>query len=225
MATRWSAFSASVITKVVIAATGLALYLYLVVHLIGNTLVFLGPSTFNGYAEMLVSNPLIVPVELGLALIFLIHIYKAVTMWWANEQARPVAYEKKERAGAPSRKGLASSSMIWSGLLTALFVVVHVKTFKFGTFYQVENGPERDLYRLVAETFDNPLWVGFYVVFMVVIGLHIWHGFASAFESLGGNHPRYTPRVLAAGKVLAFVIAGGFILIPLIFFFFLGGRS
>jgi succinate dehydrogenase / fumarate reductase cytochrome b subunit len=66
--------------------------------------------------------------------------------------------------------------------------------------------------------------VGFYEICLVLLGFHLWHGFSSAFESLGANEPRYTPRVILLGKVLAIVIAGGFVVIPL-WAFFLGGRS
>ena len=224
MATRWSAWSATVVTKLLIAVTGLALFLYLVLHLVGNLLIFLGPTLFNGYSEKLVTNPLIIPIEIGLALILIIHVYKTVPMWLANQQARPVPYVKKTWAGGTSRKSLGSTTMIWTGLITLLFVVIHVRMFKFGTFYHVGATDERDLYRLEIETFANPFWVGFYVVGLILIGFHLWHGFSSSFESLGGNHPRYTPRVVVLGKVVALLIAGGFIFIPL-WFYFVGGRS
>ncbi len=81
-----------------------------------------------------------------------------------------------------------------------------------------------DLYRLEMELFRSRGWVAFYIVCLVLIGSHLWHGFASAFESLGADNPRYTPRVLILSKVLAVIIAGGFISIPL-WVYFGGGRS
>ena len=78
MIPRWNPLSSSVAAKLLIALTGLALFLYLVVHLVGNSLLFLGPDTFNGYAHVLISNPLIIPVEIGLAAIFLLHVCKTV---------------------------------------------------------------------------------------------------------------------------------------------------
>lgn len=221
MIPRWKPLSSSVGEKFLIALTGLALFLYLVVHLAGNTLLLLGPERFNAYAHALISNPLIVPVEIGLAAIFLLHIWKTVTMWWHNRQARPVPYYQKKWAGTPSRKSAASSTMIYTGLLTAVFVVLHVWNFRYGPTGEIAG--HRDLFGLVTRFFSNPLNVAFYEVALVFLGFHLWHGFASAFESLGGNQARYTPRLLLASKVLAVVIAGGFVLIPL-WVFFSGGR-
>src|SRR5687767_8626720 len=93
------AFSSSVGTKLLIGLTGLALFFYLILHLAGNALVFAGPEIFNEYSHALISNPLIVPIEIGLAAIFLLHIYKTVRMWIANQQARPVKYGAKAWAG------------------------------------------------------------------------------------------------------------------------------
>jgi succinate dehydrogenase / fumarate reductase, cytochrome b subunit len=211
MSSRPGAFSTSVGTKILIGATGLALFLYLIVHIAGNALVFFGPTVFNQYSHQLLSNPLVPVIEIGLVLIFAIHIYKAVRMFIANQQARPVSYAQKKYAGAPSRKSFASSTMIVSGLWLLLFVVIHVKQFKYGAEYDA--GGIRDLYRLEMENFGNPLLVGFYVLSMVVVGSHLWHGIASAFQSLGADHPRWTPRLLAAGKALAVAIAAGFMLI------------
>src|SRR4029453_18433735 len=103
------AFSSSVGTKLLIGLTGLALFAYMVLHLAGNALIFLGPDTFNEYSHTLISNPLIVPIEIGLLLVFLLHVYKTVTMWFANQAARPVRYQKKAMAGHTSRNSLSSS--------------------------------------------------------------------------------------------------------------------
>jgi succinate dehydrogenase / fumarate reductase cytochrome b subunit len=202
----------SVATKVVIGVTGLALFVYLILHIAGNALVFFGPDIFNAYSHLLLSNPLIPLIEVGLLLIFLLHIYKTVRMVFANQQARPVKYAQKKPAGPPSRKSFASSTMIASGLWLLLFVVIHVRTFKYGPEYEAAGGM-RDLYRLEMENFSNPLTVGFYVVSMVVVGSHLWHGIASAFQSLGAETPKWTPRILRAGKIAAAAITGGFIVI------------
>lgn len=220
--------SSSVGTKVLMAITGLLLILYLVLHLLGNLLFYFGPAIFNGYSHLLISNPLIIPVEIGLAAVFVLHIYKAATNFVANRRARPAQYYRKRWAGRPSRKSIASSTMIFTGLITILFVVIHLQQFRLGAEYFVEGaapGSEvRDLYRLELEVFSNVLNVAFYVFCMVVVGFHLWHGFASAFSSLGADHPRFTPRVLLASKILAMVIAGGFITIP-VFVYFSGGAS
>jgi succinate dehydrogenase / fumarate reductase, cytochrome b subunit len=224
MSTRIRAFSSSVGTKLLIGATGLALFLYLLIHIAGNLIVFAGPAAFNRYAFVMeYGNPLLPAIEIGLLLVFLLHIYKTVTMFLANQQARPVAYVKKKRAGWPSRKSLASTTMIVSGLWLVLFLIIHVKAFRFSEETPWPGGG-RDLYKQEMDVFTNPLMVGFYVLSMVVIGSHLWHGIASAFQSLGADHPRWTPRVLAAGKVVAVAIAGAFIVIAL-WAHFVGARS
>ena len=111
-------FSSSTGAKFLLAVTGLLLFAYLPLHLAGNLMLFAGPTTFNGYSHLLISNPLIYPIEIGLGLIFAMHIYKAVTNFLANRKARPTPYYKKEWAGKPSRKTAASTFMIWTGGLT-----------------------------------------------------------------------------------------------------------
>jgi len=212
MASRIGVFSTSVGTKILIGITGVALVLYLIVHIAGNLMVFGGPAVFNKYAYTLEGNPLIPIVEIGLLLIFLIHVYKTVRMFIGNQQARPTRYVQKKYAGRPSRKSLASSTMIASGLWLFLFVIVHVRAFRYGTEYAWPAGG-RDLYRLEMENFSNPLVVAFYIVSMVVVGSHLWHGVSSAFQSLGVDHPRVTPKLLMAGRLLAVLIAAGFIAI------------
>jgi succinate dehydrogenase / fumarate reductase, cytochrome b subunit len=210
------AFSSSVGTKFLVGATGLLLAAYMVLHVAGNALILLGRDIFNEYSHALISNPLIVPIEIGLLLVFVVHIYKTITMWLRNRAARPVTYQKKELAGHTSRKSLASSTMIASGLFVMLFVVIHVKQFKFGTFYLAAGSDTvRDLYRTEIEVFRNPLWVAFYVVATLLVGLHMRHGVSSAFQSLGIDHPRYTRRIVAVGIAVAVIVGGGLALIPI----------
>ena len=208
-------FSSSVGTKLLIGATGLLLFAYLILHLAGNLAVFAGQDTFNHYAHFLESNPLIVPAEIALLLLFLVHIYKTVTMWTKNQAARPAGYQEKRWAGYKSRKSIASTTMIWTGLVTLAFVVVHVAQIKYGAWYQIGDPPMRDLYRTEIEVFSSPVWAAFYVLAMVLIGFHLRHGIASAFQSLGASHPVFTRRLVAIGTVIAVLIAGGFAIIPI----------
>jgi len=206
-------FSSSVGTKLVIGATGLLLFAYLLLHLAGNLMVFGGQETFNHYAHMLASNPLVVPAEIALLLLFVLHIFKAVTMWTKNQAARPVPYEQKSWAGYTSRKSLASSTMIWTGLAVLAFVIVHVAQIKYGAWYQIGDPPVRDLYRTEVEVFSSPVWVAVYVICMVFIGFHLRHGIASAMQSLGAS--QVSKRLLVLGTVIAILIAGGFAAIPI----------
>jgi succinate dehydrogenase / fumarate reductase cytochrome b subunit len=210
-------FTSTVGTKLLIGLTGLALFAYLVLHLVGNALIFLGQDTFNEYSHALISNPLIGPIEIGLLLIFLVHVYKAVTNWLANQRARPVNYQKKRPAGHTSRKSVASSTMILTGSIAILFILVHVKQFKYGAFYATAANPAvRDLYRTEVDVFHQPLWVAFYVICTALVALHLRHGISSGFQSIGFDHPIYTRRLVTWGIVGAIVVGGGLAVIPLI---------
>ena len=216
MASRRGIFTSSVGTKIVIGATGGALFLYLLIHVGGNLVVFLGPAAFNKYAFTLESNPVLPIIELLLLTVFVIHIYKTARMFLGNRRARPVAYEQKRGAGRPSRKTIASTTMIVSGLWLLVFLVIHVRAFHDGWGHEYEwPAGGRDLYRQEMDAFANPLMVGFYAISMVVVGSHLWHGISSACQSLGADGPAWTPIVRPAGKVLAVLMAGAFIVIAL----------
>jgi succinate dehydrogenase / fumarate reductase, cytochrome b subunit len=223
MTTRRSVLGSLITTKLIIGATGILLFAYLILHIAGNAIVVFGPDTFNSYAHALISNPLVIPVEIGLLVVFLIHLFKAIQMTFQNQRARPTKYANKQWAGGTSQKSAASSSMILSGLALLVFVPIHVMTFKYGAYYDYGGGV-RDLYRLEVEHFRSPIAVGLYILAMILVGLHLWHGVPSSFQSLGLDGPRLTPFIRKTGKISAIVIAGGFIVITL-WVFLIGGRS
>jgi len=208
--------------KILMALTGLLLGGFLVAHLGGNLLIFLGADAFNEYSHSLLSNPLIYVAEAGLLLLFVAHFVSGILLYKKNQLARPQAYDLKEPAGHTSNKTLASSTMIFSGLFLLLFVPLHLKTFKFGAYYEtVAAEPIRDLHRLTIEVFQNPLYVLFYIVSMVIVGFHLYHGVGSGFQSLGLD---YRKGLLSFGRGFAIVIAGGFLMIPILIYLFGGGR-
>jgi succinate dehydrogenase / fumarate reductase cytochrome b subunit len=215
MSTFRRVFSSSVGTKLLIGLTGLGLFAYMILHLLGNVLIFAGPEIFNEYSHTLISNPLILPVEIGLLAIFLLHVYKAVTNYLANSAARPIRYSEKTRADHTSRKSLASSTMIGSGLVVFVFIIIHVWQFRFGTWYETGGDiPVRDLARTEFEVFSQPGWVLLYVVATLLVGVHLRHGIASGFQSIGLDHPVYTRRLTTWGIILAVLIGGGLAVIP-----------
>jgi succinate dehydrogenase / fumarate reductase cytochrome b subunit len=216
-------FTSSVGTKMIVALTGLGFAAFLVLHLAANLLVLVDEAAFNAYSHKLISNPLIYVAEAGLVLLFVTHAYKAVTNYVANRRARGTTYETKKPAGHTSRKSLASTTMIVTGTWLLLFTVLHIKTFKFGPWYETPDGSMRDLARLVHEVFRAPLYVVFYVLSMAVVALHLRHGISSAFQSLGVAHPRFTPFILKAGIVVAVVMGLGFALVPVVVYL-AGGR-
>ena len=215
------ALGTSVGTKLLLGLTGLALVGFLIFHLAGNLLVFFGPEIFNAHAHDLISNPLVIPAEIALAALFLVHAFKAVRNYAVNRRARPQGYAMKRWAGGVSRKTLSSTTMIGSGLVIFVFVLLHLRTFKYGAYYAVEESEIRDLYRLVVEVFQSPGYVVFYVLSMVVVGMHLRHGIASAIQSIGLMPAGLTRTLLALGAAAAGLIAGGFLLIPVWVYFFL----
>lgn len=205
----------SVGRKVLMAATGLLLIGFLVAHLAGNLLIFKSAEAFNSYSESLVSNPLIYIAEIGLLVLFLGHLVTGILVTLRNRSSRPHGYADSRWAGHTSHKSWASTTMILSGIVVLVFVPLHILTFKFGTYYTAPGSDMRDLHRLVVEVFQNPAWVAWYVLSMVVIGFHLWHGFGSAFETLGVHYRKPLRRF---GKALAVIVAGGLLLIPVILF-------
>ena len=224
MGSRHRVLSSLISTKLIVGITGLLLFAYLILHIAGNLLIFLGQDSFNRYSYALVSNPLVGPVEIGLLILVLIHLFKAIRMTLQNRAARPAPYAMKKMAGGTSQKSLASSTMIVTGLALLLFIPIHVAMFKYGPEYHYGDTGMRDLYRLEVENFSSPVAVALYVLAMVVVGFHLWHGVASSFQSLGLSGPRFTPAVRKIGKASAVLIAGGFIVIA-IWVFLHGVRS
>ena len=219
----WKALSTSTGSKFLVALTGLSLVGFLIVHLAGNLLMLAGPDQFNHYSHALISNPLVIPAELGLLALLLLHVFKAVQHVVRGRTARPQPYTKQVWAGGPSRKSFGSATMILSGIVLLVFLISHLATMKYGAYYATPGTGDaaevRDLYRLVVEVFQSPGMVVFYVVAMAVTGLHLRHGISSAFQSLGMMTPGWTATILTGGLWLAVILAAGFALIPVWVYF------
>jgi len=219
----------TVAQKILMALTGLALIGFVVVHLLGNFALLQGGDAFNSYAHFLESfGGLLIVSELGLIALFALHVITALTVTLANRKARGKPYILSDNAGGASRKTLSSRTMIVTGVVLFLFIVIHVWMFKYGPGeaqgYRTEiNGVEmRDLHRLVVESFKNGWISAGYVAVMVFLGFHLRHAFWSAFQSLGIHHPKATPLIYGAGGVLAVALAAGFLMLP-IWIYFAGG--
>jgi len=115
MSSRQSFFASSIGSKFLIALSGLSLVAFLILHLIGNLMVFVSSDAFNHYGDKLIRNPLLIPAELGLLALFLLHVGKAIALFMNAQHARPARYAVKRRAGHTSRKSWASATMILSG--------------------------------------------------------------------------------------------------------------
>lgn len=199
--------------------TGLIWAGFVLSHMIGNLLIFAGAEKFNHYSHMLVTNPLLPVAEGGLVVALLAHVYFAIKLTAENRSARPQGYAVSP--SGPKQASIASRTMAYTGSLILIFVILHIATFKYGTYYAANyNGVEmRDIYRLVIECFQKPGFVAWYVVCLVLLGFHLSHGFSSAFQSLGISHPRYTRQLEKLGWLYSIVVAAGFIAQPLYVFF------
>ena len=223
-------FWSSVGKKIISAATGLALIIFSTVHLLGNLALLRGdPDPFNKYTHFLESfGFLLYVVELGLVAVFLFHITMGVMVWIDKKRARPEGYIKTAKAGSPSRMTFSSKNMIITGLVLFIFTIIHLKNFKYGPniaegyITEIDGVQMRDLFRLVIESFQNIYYVIGYTVAMALLGFHLRHGFWSAFQSLGVNHPRLSPFIAVVGVLVAIVLAIGFLLLPL-WIYFKGG--
>ena len=191
--------------KMGMALTGLVLYGFLIGHLAGNTLLFKrdGGQSYNAYSEYLTHHPLLVPTELVLLAAFLLHIYLAIGVSLDNRRARPIGYHVRSRA--VGGRTWASSTMLWSGLLILIFVVIHLKTFKFG------DPGSGSLYDLVSATFKRTGYLVWYTFSMAILGFHLWHAFQSAFQTLSIS----SSKISMLGIFFAIFLALGFGLICL----------
>lgn len=223
----WSSVGKKVITGI----TGLALFGFVCVHLLGNLTLFIGPVAFNHYAhflEGLFHGWAVYVLEAGLIAIFVFHMIAAIAVAWTDKRkARREGYRKTRDAGGRSRKTIASKTMIYTGILLIIFVIAHVWMFKFGDHGTVvyDGEPVKDLYTTVVTAFNDVGIVAYYVVMMILLGFHLRHGFWSAFQSLGWANDRYLPALINLARVFAVLLAVGFLLLPLYVFFFIDPAS
>ena len=205
--------SSSIGQKFVMGMTGLLLCGFLVAHLAGNMLLFLGAKPFNEYAHALHAQwELLAVAEAGLILLFLAHVYLAVVTTIGNYKARTEFYVLKQ-SKVPGRIIGANSWMFASGAVVLGFVILHLIDLRLGLRGSIKYLPESDHeapFRNTLAVLSDPISRVVYFVGVLVLGVHLSHGFSSAFQSLGLNHPKSTPLIKILGKVFALVIAVGF---------------
>ncbi|MBF0474466.1 MAG: succinate dehydrogenase cytochrome b subunit [Deltaproteobacteria bacterium] len=197
----------SVGKKLIMAVTGLSFCLFLVSHLAGNLTIFKGPKAFVSYAESLHSlGALILMAELGLLVLAVCHICFGIWLFIGNLTARPVGYAVKKNAGG---RTLSSAIMPYTGLFLLVFIIIHLITFHFA-----DRGG-KDVYYLVHTTFTSPGYVIFYLIAMIAAAFHVKHGFWSAFQTIGANHPKYMPVIKKVGLVFSLLVGFGFGCLPI----------
>ena len=209
--------SSSLGKKLLMALSGLALLGYLVIHLAGNLLLFKSDQEFNEYAHALESNPLLPLAEIALLAIFVTHIAFAFRVSAENRDARKIGYRIRASKGA---KSVASTSMLITGVVILLFVVVHVYDFRIAKLFQ----EDYSLAAMVAERLSTPLGAAVYLFGVAALAIHLRHAFRSACQTLGVDHPALSPWLVKIGWALAIVLGLGFASFPL-FFLFKGGAA
>ncbi len=216
--------------KLVTGVTGLGLVVFVFIHMTGNLALFTGNEAYNQYTHFLTSlGGLLYVIEAGLVAFFLFHIVNGIQIWLGKRKARPVGYDTYKSAGSPSQQSASSRSMIITGLILAVFLVVHVISFKFGpggpgnadpAYVTTIGGEEvRDLAKLVRENFASPFYTFGYTFVMLLLVVHLRHGIWSALQSLGAMRPSLTPLVYTIGAVVGVLIGAGFIALPLAIYF------
>jgi succinate dehydrogenase / fumarate reductase cytochrome b subunit len=206
-------FFSSIGRKQLVAVTGLLLCGFLVSHLAGNFFLLMGSDAFNIYAHKLESlGALLYVAEIGLTVIFVAHLGLAIKLNLENMKARgSKRYALKKNTGRGST--WMSLSMPYTGLVLLVFVILHIKSLKLGTYYttQVDGIEMRDLYKTTMEYFQSVGAVIWYVVAMICAAFHTAHGFSSAFQSMGWNHPKYFLNTKRLGYLYAVAVGGGFL--------------
>ncbi len=203
--------------KLITGITGLGLTLFVLAHMVGNLLMFIGHDAYNSYGRFIERlGPLFWLVEIVLLGIVLTHAAYGIQIFWGRRQARPIAYSKYTSRGEPSVQSLSSRTMIVTGSILAVFLVSHLLTFKFGHYYvgDHQGKPVRDLARLVIETFRNPIYTAGYTGVLGLLGFHLRHGVWSALQSLGAMSQGWKPVLYAMSLIGAGAIAIGFGVLP-----------
>ena len=200
-------FWSSIGKKLIMGITGLSFCLFLGTHLLGNLTIYGGAGSFNAYSDKLHSLGLLINVaEWGLLIFALLHVGMGGLLYFQNLWARPTRYVMKKSAGG---RTWSSTIMPYTGLYLLIFVIIHLFTFHF------VDKTHQTIYHIVAGVFNRPVYAAFYLFSMIVVAFHVKHGFWSAFQSLGANHPKYMPLIRGAAVVFSVAVALGFGSIPL----------
>jgi len=200
--TLWS----SIGKKIIMAVTGLSCFLFLIVHFLGNITLYWGGDLFTSYVEHIQAlGPIITAAELGLLALAVIHVLMGTYLFYKNWMARPVRYTVNKYAGG---RTIGSVTQPYTGIIILIFLIIHLLNFRFS------NATDQTLFPLVAGFFANPLNSFLYILAMAVVAVHVSHGFWSAFQTLGANHPKYMPLVMWAGIAFSLIFGLGFGFIP-----------
>ena len=210
--------------KVIMSLTGLFLILFLLVHLIGNLQLLAddGGRSFNIYTEFMSHNPVIQTISKGNFFFILLHTVQGLLLAYTNKKAKGSSYA----VSANNNTSWASRNMALLGTLILAFILMHLWhfyfNFKFGNDYQLVNVDGQqiiDANEKVVYILTQPVWLISYLIGIAVLAFHLYHGFGSAFQTLGIRHKKYTPVINFVGKAYAILIPVGFAIIPIYLYF------
>jgi succinate dehydrogenase / fumarate reductase cytochrome b subunit len=211
-------FISSIGKKILMAITGIILFGFVIGHLLGNLQMFQDPERINRYAHFLQSlGPLLWGIRGFLLLVVVVHLIVAIILTKENFAARPSRYIVRQSA----KSGLIDNYMGVFGSLLGIYLVFHLLHFTIRAFIYPEfsdlltSTGERDVYQMVLLSFQVPWVSAFYIFMMAILGLHLWHGIPSFFQTLGIRHKYITPVVTYGGKLVAVIIALGYMSIPI----------
>lgn len=209
-------FLTSVGKKYLMGLTGLVWSGFVLGHMAGNLLMFVSADAYNKYGHALTSGMFIYFVETVLILCLLSHVGCAISLTRENRAARGAQRYALNPNGAKGAT-LASKTMAIQGSLLLFFIISHIATLKFGTYYQttVDGVVMRDLYRLIVEVFAQPGFLAWYVVSLIALFFHLSHGFGSVFQSLGLKNAKNEKLIQKASWLYALIVAGGFLAQPI----------
>ncbi len=214
-------FGSSIGKKIQMALTGLMLCAFLIIHLIGNLVLFAGSEAFNGYVGALSSlKPVVRAIEVILALIFIGHVINAIRLTLENWRSTEKKYKVN---GAGETSSLPSRTMGVTGSIIFIFLVVHLSTIWWQ--FQVQHGGG-NFYDIVMSTnigFGNVLVTILYIVAMFLLGFHLRHGFQSAFQTFGIRYNKYGTFIEWVSAIFWLLIPLGFVSIPIYFGLLKGG--
>lgn len=198
------------------AIAGLFLITFLPVHLSINLLLLKSdPEPFNRAAHFMATFPVVKIFEIVLFVLILVHISWGIYLQISNWLARPVGYA----SGSKAETSFFSRFMIWTGLTILTFLVLHFFNFYFVKIGLVQGDPE-DFYSMAHALFKVPAYNYIYLACFLLLGLHLYHAFSSAFQTIGLNHHIWTPVIKIISLVYAILIPAGFALIPITLWLF-----
>lgn len=208
-------YNSSVGKKLIVGLTGILLIAFLVIHLIGNLLLFRndGGAAFDGYSELLPQVVVIRIIEILLFLLMLFHIVTAAYTWLINKQTRNEQYDVR-KPGATSP--LSSRTMFLTGSIIFIFLVIHMRTFWWTSRY--EAGEHFSMYTLVRNVFSDPVYDVLYLVALFLLGFHLHHGFQSALQTFGLREKKYVTLIEWCGVIVWLLIPLGFAVMPVYFY-------